>query len=275
MFAVTLGLFSFGQGCASASDTAPLAVVRCSQRARHLIFEQKSAEAIELITQVLRRFPDSAELLASRGQALTYVENDKAACADFEQALLSTNLNPQQCSRMISTLIEIENYDLALKVYAKGKTLAGTVEQRAAFLYQAGRLLRRLKRRPEAVVALVESNRLEPDNLDRWEELIAVYTDLHKWDLVISAAKSYEKSNKVVEQRVGLAHIHDCRASAYMYKKQYRLAISDLDKAIKISPLSVAFVRKRAACYGKLGDSLAQKNDEMKADEIVKSFLEK
>ena len=266
---------SFGHAGASASDTAPLAVVRCSKRARHLVQEQKSAEAIELLTQVLRRFPDSAELLVTRGQVLTYVEKDGAACADFERALLSSNLNPQQCSVMISTLLEIENCDLALKVYAKGKSLTGTSAQRSSFLFQVGRLLRRVNRRPEAVVALIESNRLHPDNLDHWEELAALYRDLHKYDLVISTVNSFEKANTVFEQRAGLARIYDYRASAYMYKKQYRQAISDLTRAIKISPLSVSFVRKRADCYGKLGDSLGQKKDEKKADEIVKSFIEK
>lgn len=260
---------------ASASETAPLAVVQCSFRARQLVSEQKAGEAIELLSRVLKRFPDSAELLVRRGQTLTYLDNDSAACADFERALKSSNLNPQQCSVMIASLIEIENFDLALKVYARGKTLSGSAKQRAEFLYQAGCLLRRQNRRPEAALALIESNRLLPDNLDHWEELIILYSDLEKWDQVISCANSFEKAYKTVEKRSGLARIYDRRGTAYMHKKQYREAISDFTKAIEISPLTVSFLRKRAECYGKLGDSLAEKRETKKADEIVKSLLEK
>ena len=263
---------------AIASDTAPLAVVQCSLRARQLVHEQKTEKAIELLTEVLRRFPDSAELLVRRGQIFTFIDKDAAACADFERALQSSNLNPEQCSVMIAALIDIENFDLALKVYAKGKSLAGNPKQRAVFLYQAGCLLRRVDRRPEAALVLVECNRLQPVNLDFWEELIILYSDLQKWDLVISTTKSFEKSNKAaqnVEKRSGLARIYDRRGTAYMYKKQYHEAIADFTKASAISPLSVSFFRKRAECYGKLGDSLAQKRDDKKADEIVKSFLEK
>jgi hypothetical protein len=70
---------------ASASETAPLAVMQCSFRARQLVSEQKAGEAIELLSRVLKRFPDSAELLVRRGQILTYVDNDSAACADYAE----------------------------------------------------------------------------------------------------------------------------------------------------------------------------------------------
>lgn len=270
-----IGLLSSSVEGASASETAPLAVVQCSFRARQLVSQQKSGEAIELLSRVLKRFPDSAELLVRRGQTLTYLDNDSAACADFERALKSSNLNPQQCSVMIASLIDIENFDLALKVYARGKNLAGGAKQRAEFLYQAGCLLRRLNRRPEAALALIESNRLQPNNLDHWEELIVLNSDLEKWDQVISCANSFEKAYKTLEKRSGLARIYDRRGTAYMHKKQYREAISDFTKAIEISPLTVSFLRKRAECYGKLGDSLAEKRETKKAEEIVKSFLEK
>jgi len=272
---LALSVLAFSCLDAHGSETAPAPVVRTSQMARHLVSVQKSQEAIELLTRVLRRFPDSAELLVRRGQIRTYVEQNDAACDDFKLALQSANLNPFQCSVMIAILIELDHHDLALKVYTKGKGLSGSNLQRSTFLYQSGCLLRRSNRRPEAIVLLKEAARLRPTNLDCCEELILVYADLHNWDQVISTANSFEKANKVVEKRSGLARIYDRRASAYMYKKQYREAIADISKAIAISPLTVAFVRKRAECYGKLGDRLAQKRDEERADEIVKSFVEK
>lgn len=272
---LALSVLAFCSLGASGSETAPAPVVRASQMAQYLVSQQKSQEAIELLTRVLRRFPDSAELLVRRGQIRTYVEQNDAACDDFKLALQSANLNPFQCSIMIATLIELDNNDLALKVYKKGKDLSGSNLQRSTFLHHSGCLMRRLNRSPEAIVLLKEAARLRPTNLDCWEELISIYADLHNWDQVISTAKSFEKANKVVEKRVGLARIYDRRASAYMYKKQYREAIADISKAMAISPLSVAFVRKRAEVYGKLGDHLAQKRDEVRADEIVKSLVEK
>ncbi len=262
-------------GATNDYDSLPAAVMRASFKARQLIGQQKDLEAVEFLSNVLKSFPNSAELLARRGQARIYIEQDAAAFKDFEEALKSPNLSLVQCSLMIGALIEAENYDLALKVYEKGKGLPGQAEQRASFLYQGGSLMRRTKKRPQAVVLLTEANRIMPSNLDYCEELIFVYADLRKWDLVISTTNSFEKANKSVARRSGLARIYDRRATAYMYKKQYREAISDLNKAIAISPLSVSFFRKRAECYGQLGDRLAQKKDQLKIDEIVKSLVDK
>ena len=262
-------------GATSNNERFPLAVVRSSLRARQLIGQQKNEEAIELLTQVLKSYPDSAELLARRGQARIYIEQNDAAFADFEKALKSANLSLLQCPVMISASIEAENYKLALKVYTKGKTLPGSVQQRASFLYQSGCLMRRTNKRPEAIVLLTEANKIMPNNLDHWEELILVYADLKQWDLVISTTNLFEKANKAPDKRSGLARIYDRRGNAYMYKKQYREAIADWNKAINISPLSVAYLRKRAECYGQLGDRLAQRKDELKVDEICQSIADK
>jgi tetratricopeptide (TPR) repeat protein len=139
----------------------------------------------------------------------------------------------RQCTAL--ALIALGNYETGaerLETLATSSD-AGTLEQRAIYLSQAGQAWIMSGAPDVAVVSFTDALTLAPGTVDLLLDRASAYIMLEEWD------KAHSDLDLALANAPGLPAAHQLRAEVYLNKKSYDLAMRDVEAAMSGDPKNI------------------------------------
>ncbi|MBA3069390.1 MAG: hypothetical protein FP825_13040 [Hyphomonas sp.] len=139
----------------------------------------------------------------------------------------------RQCTAL--ALIELGNYETGaqrLQMLASS-TDGGTMEQRAVYLSQAGQAWIMAGAPEQAVVSFTDALKLAPGTVDLLVDRASAYMMTEDWD------KALSDLDLAVANSPSFGPAHQLRAEVHLNKKEYGLALRDVEAAMAADPKNI------------------------------------
>ncbi|MBP9094618.1 hypothetical protein KBI23_26600 [bacterium] len=226
-------------------------------------------EAVALLSQATKKYPNNATLLSERAQVYGYLDDEEKSCDDYIAASKCINMNSDDCLTIVKGLADYEKWNEALAIAQVG------IKQKppsGGLCAQAGDVARRLNKLNLAEELIEKALAIGPVKASTIQELASLHKVMKKWPAVVNDCKRLKKAIPNAEQHITYARCLEMSGEANIELKHYEEAVADFSHAIKISPLKASIFKERALAYEKLGKNDLAKKDLVAAKRIDDSF---
>ena len=257
------------QSIALLKSTSNGAVAGLALESRMLSKQGHFKEALALLNQAMKSYPNSATLLSERALVYGYLEDEEKSIRDFLAASKCSNMNSDDCLTIVKGLTDYDKWDEALaiaQVGIKQKSPSG------ALCAQAGEVARRLNKLNLAEEFIEKALAIGPIKASTFQELASLHKVMKKWPAVVSDCKRLKKAIVNADKHLTYARCLEMSGQANIELKHYEDAVADFSNALKISPLKSSILKDRAIAYEKLGKTDLAKKDLEAAKKIDYAF---